>query len=112
MNNTIEYKGYIGSVEFLESEAIFYGKVQGIKTLIEYEGSTAKSFIKDFHEAINQYLSLCDAEGVNPEIGFKGTYNIRIKPELHKKLAIKALNENISLNQATENAIAAYVESC
>lgn len=29
MNNTIQYKGYVGSVEFSEEDGIFYGKVMG-----------------------------------------------------------------------------------
>ena len=29
MNNTIQYKGYLGSVEFSEEDGIFYGKVMG-----------------------------------------------------------------------------------
>ena len=38
MNNTIQYKGYVGSVEFSEEDGIFYGKVLGIRSLISYEG--------------------------------------------------------------------------
>ena len=34
MNNTIEYKGYIGSVEFSEEDNLFFGKVMGIRSLI------------------------------------------------------------------------------
>ena len=34
MNNTMEYKGYVGSVEFSEEDALFYGKVLGIRGLI------------------------------------------------------------------------------
>lgn len=30
MNNTIQYKGYVGSVEFSEEDGIFFGKVMGI----------------------------------------------------------------------------------
>lgn len=109
MNNTVEYKGYVGTVEFLENENIFYGTVQGIRSLIQYQGDTANEFIEDFHAAVDQYLEICTSEGTAPEIPYKGSYNIRIKPELHKRLAIRAINENISLNQATENAIIAYL---
>ena len=28
MNNTMEYQGYVGSVEFSASDECFYGKVQ------------------------------------------------------------------------------------
>ena len=37
MNNTIQYKGYVGSVEFSEEDSIFYGKVLGIRSLISYD---------------------------------------------------------------------------
>ena len=53
MNNIIKYKGYIGSVEFSESDGIFYGKVQGIRSLISYEGTTANELITDFHDAVD-----------------------------------------------------------
>ena len=33
MKNTMEYKGYIGSVEFSEGDGIFFGKVMGIRSL-------------------------------------------------------------------------------
>ena len=42
MNNTIQYKGYVGSVEFSEEDGIFFGKVMGIRSLISYEGESAK----------------------------------------------------------------------
>ena len=48
MKNTIEYKGYIGSVEFSETDKVFFGKVMGIRTLISYEGTTAQELLEDF----------------------------------------------------------------
>ena len=48
MNNTMEYKGYVGSVEFSEEDALFYGKVLGIRALISYEGTNAAELVADF----------------------------------------------------------------
>ena len=59
MNNLIEYKGYVGSVEFSESDGVFFGKVQCIRSLISYEGTNATELISDFHNAIDDYLALC-----------------------------------------------------
>ena len=56
MNNTIQYKGYVGSVEFSEEDGVFYGKVMGIRSLISYEGENAKELLDDFHGAIDDYL--------------------------------------------------------
>lgn len=48
MSNTIEYKDYVGSVEFSESDGMFFGRVLGIRALISYEGTTAKELIDKF----------------------------------------------------------------
>lgn len=105
MNNTMEYRGYVGSVEFSEADAVFYGKVLGIRALISYEGDNAKSLIADFHQAVDDYLELCKAEGKEPEKAYKGSFNIRISPELHKQAALAAITQNISLNSFVERSI-------
>ena len=61
MNNTMEYKGYVGTVEFSEEDSLFYGKVMGIRALISYEGTNAKDLVEDFHGAVDDYLALCEA---------------------------------------------------
>ena len=58
MNNTMEYKGYVGSVEFSEEDVIFYGKVMGIRSLISYEGENARELVEVFHEAVDDYILL------------------------------------------------------
>lgn len=70
MSSTIQYKGYIGSVEFSEEDRILYGKVKGIRSLISCEGSTAEELIHDFHEAVDEYLSFCESSGKSPEMPF------------------------------------------
>lgn len=105
MSNIIEYKGYTGNIEFSEKDCVFYGKVQGIKSLISYEGETAKELIKDFHTAIDDYLELCEQRGTEPEKAYKGTFNIRISPELHKNAAIYANEHKVSLNSVVETAL-------
>lgn len=70
MNNAIQYKGYVGSVEFSEEDGIFYGKVMGIRPLISYEGENAKDLLEDFHGAVDDYLKTCEAEGRKPEAAY------------------------------------------
>ncbi len=45
MNNLMSYRGYIGSVEFSEEDGLFYGKIQGIRSLISYEGTNARELL-------------------------------------------------------------------
>ena len=109
MSNTIEYKGYVGSVEFSQEDGVFFGKVMGLRALLSYEGSTAAELLADFHSAVDDYLALCQAEGKEPERAFKGSFNVRISPELHKKLAVRAASQQMSLNSYVEQALTNYV---
>lgn len=109
MSNTIEYKGYVGSVEFSQEDGVFFGKVMGLRALLSYEGSTAAELLTDFHSAVDDYLALCQAEGKEPERAFKGSFNVRISPELHKKLAVRAASQQMSLNSYVEQALTNYV---
>lgn len=105
MSNTMEYKGYIGSVEFSEEDALFYGRVLGIRALISYEGENAHDLIEGFHTAVDDYLSLCESTGKEPEKAYKGSFNVRISPDLHKAAVIAAMSGQMSLNSFIENAI-------
>lgn len=105
MKNTMEYKDYVGSVEFSENDKIFFGKVMGIKTLISYEGRTADDLINDFHIAVDDYLQLCAEKNIESEKSYRGSFNVRIFPELHKKAVIAATSKQMSLNNFVENSI-------
>ena len=64
MENTINYKGYVGSIEFSEADGIFFGKVQGIHSLISYEGGNLIELENEFHGAVDDYLSMCEEENM------------------------------------------------
>lgn len=111
MNNTMEYKGYLGSVEFSEEDALFYGKVLGIRALVSYEGNNAQELIADFHGAVDDYLELCTQQGKEPERAYKGSFNVRISPELHKQAVVAAMSHNMTLNSFVESSIAQAVHA-
>ncbi len=67
MNNTMEYNGYVGTVEFSEPDGVFFGKVMGVRALISYEGVNAKALVEDFHSAVDAYLALCAEKHIEPE---------------------------------------------
>ena len=106
---TLSYKNYTGSVDFDEVDNLLFGTVLGIRSTIMYEGKTIKELKKDFMEAVDQYLKSCKEDGIEPEVPFKGSFNVRIDPELHKQATIKAKQENISLNKLIEKAVYSYV---
>ena len=105
MSNTMEYKAYLGSVEFSEKDSRFFGKVLAIRALISYEGTNAHDLIEDFHGAVDDYLEVCASEGIQPEKEYKGSFNVRISLELHKQTAITAMSRQISANSFVEASI-------
>lgn len=101
----LEYKGYSGSIEYSAEDNLLYGQVLGIQGLISYEGFTGKELEVDFKEAINIYLADCKIAGITPEKSFKGRFNVRIPPKLHRKAALLAMEARVSLNNFVAESI-------
>jgi len=107
-NNCLQYKGYTGSIEFSEEDSVFHGKVIGIKSLISFEGKSVTNITEDFHNAIDEYLKFCTENNIEPEKPFKGSFNVRITPDLHRQLALYSSSSGRSLNSTVEEAIRSY----
>jgi len=105
MKNTLEYMGFIGSVHLSAKDGIFFGKVEGVTDLITFEGASVKELIASFRQAVDDYVELCRKKGKACEKSYKGSFNIRISPELHKKAVRRSLQRGISLNQFVQKAI-------
>lgn len=105
MNNMMEYKGYYGSVEYSPTDNVLFGKLIGINSLVSYEGDSVHSLKQDFEQAVDDYLDLCNEQGIEPEKFYKGSFNVRISPELHRKIALYATAQKCSLNAAVEEAL-------
>lgn len=111
MNNILEYKGYCGTVEMSSEDEILFGKVIGVNSLISYEGSTVSQLKADFEGAVDDYLQMCEESGVQPEKYYKGSFNVRVNPELHKKVVLYSTSVGKTMNAVVEDAIRMYVES-
>ncbi|WP_084612736.1 type II toxin-antitoxin system HicB family antitoxin [Pseudogulbenkiania sp. MAI-1] len=99
MSDLLEYKGFFGSVGYSAEDACLTGEVLFIDGTIVYGGESVDEIKAMFEEAVDGYLEMCAARNIEPQKPFKGTFNVRIDPELHKQAAIAAKRECISLNQ-------------
>lgn len=111
MKNLMEYKGYLGSVNYNDEDRIFYGRVEYIRSLISYEDHDVESLQDSFHEAIDDYLELVRQQNIEPEQPFKGSFNIRTGSDLHRRVAIAAKQKGINLNKLVNEALEQYLES-
>jgi len=103
--NTLKYKGYVGSVAYSEPDLVFFGKIEGIDDLVNYEGESVTELTAAFHEAVDDYLAYCEDHGLKPEKSYTGTFNVRISPMTHREIAYLASEEGISINAFVKKAL-------
>ena len=100
---TLTYKGY--EIELAYEGNLLRNKVSHLQTFICVESETLDGFKKEFEFAIDDYLKFCKEEGKEPEKPFKGVFQVRINPDLHRSLAKKAASKNIPLNTLINDAL-------
>lgn len=110
MKNILEYKGYYTKVEFSLEDKVLYGKIEGINDLVNFESNSAEDIENEFHDAVDDYLEFCKEVGKEPDKVYKGSFNVRISPALHKEISLLALKNGESLNQTVEKALKEYTE--
>ncbi len=101
----LEYKGYTGSIEYSKEDGLLFGKVLGISGLISYEGKTGTELEGDFKDAIDNYLADCKREDITAEKPLRGSFNVRISAELHRRASLQAMEEKMSLNNFVAESI-------
>ena len=111
MGSMLEYKGYHASIEYDAEDNIFVGEVFGIADSLNFHGTSVDELKVMFEQSIENYLEICSAIGKDPDKEFKGTFNVRIPPELHKKAALAAVQQKITLNQYVVKAISQSFEN-
>jgi len=109
MKNTMNYKDYTGTIEFSEKEMEFYGRVVGMRTSITYRGASAEELVTSFHNAIDTYIETSEANGQEPDKPFKGSFNVRVSPQIHKECVEYATNHDISLNTLVNMALRQFL---
>jgi predicted HicB family RNase H-like nuclease len=108
MKETMTYKGYIGSVHISEESECLYGKIEAINDLIAFEANDVTGLKKAFHEAVDDYLIFCEEVGKEPQKSFKGSFNVRVGPEIHQRVAFIAARRGETLNHLVQEALIAH----
>ena len=113
MNDLMVYRGYYAKIKYSDEDKCFCGHIEGLQNdSISFEGDTVDELRKDFEDAIDHYLEVCKDNNLIPEKQYKGSFNVRIEPELHEKATMFAMGFNMSLNQFVAKAIRDEIELC
>ena len=109
MSGAMEYRDYTGSVHYSDEDEVFHGKLEGIRDLVTYEGTDVTSLKQAFREAVDDYLATCRKNEKAPDVPFKGSFNVRVGRELHKRAAVYASEHNKKLNTIVSEALEHYL---
>lgn len=93
------YKGYTGSIEYDDEAMLFHGEVAGIRDVVTFQGRTAEELRAAFENSVDDYLTFCREERVEPQKPYSGTFSLRTSPELHQRIAAAAARRSASINQ-------------
>lgn len=107
----LEYKGYIGKVEFDEVAEIFHGEVINLRDIITFQGRSVTELHKAFKESVDDYLEFCAERNENPEKPFSGNFTVRLDPEVHRKVYLQAHMSNKSLNSWVAEILKSALDS-
>ena len=111
MNNTMTYKGYTAIVGFSAEDECLVGHIAGRNDGIGFHADSGEEIRKVFHETVDDYLATCAKIGREPNKPYSGKVTLRLPPELHAQLAVRAEANGSSLNNWLVSALSQSVSN-
>jgi predicted HicB family RNase H-like nuclease len=105
MGDYLEHRGYVANVGYSASDKVFYGKIEGINDLVNFEADNVIQLEREFREAVDDYLATCQELGKEPDKTYKGVFNVRVSKDIHRKLAILASTKGVKLNEIVKRSL-------
>ena len=105
----MEYMGYIANVVYDESIGAIHGTVIGLRDVITFEAESVGELEQAFHDSVDDYLEFSAELGREPERSFSGKFNVRVPPDLHRRIVYRAELDNMSMNSWFVRTLASSV---
>ncbi|AJD49008.1 HicB family protein [Isoalcanivorax pacificus W11-5] len=97
--NAMKYKGYAARIEYSDEDDLFVGHIAGIRDVVGFHGDSVQALHAAFEEAVDDYVDTCAKLNRPPQKPFSGKLSLRLEPELHATVAVKAELAHKSINQ-------------
>jgi len=106
MDNILKYKNFVATVKYSDEDEAFIGRIEGINSVVSFEGQSVEELRTAFHEAAESYLDFCHRKGIaETQKSYTGRFNVRINSELHRRAALSAKLHGRTLNAFVKEAI-------
>ena len=111
MDNVLRYKNFIATVKYSEEDEAFIGRIEGINSVVSFEGQSVEELKSAFREAVESYLDFCHRKGITEiQKSYTGIFNVRVNSDLHRRAAITAKLRGNTLNAFVREAIERNLE--
>lgn len=107
--DVLEYKGYEGTTEIDIDRGVCRGHILFISDMVTYEAENPRKLKKVFQDAVDDYVRTCQQVGKEPQKPFKGLFNVRVPPAIHKAASVRSVCDGVSLNEVVVQALTAYL---
>jgi len=111
MDNILKYNDFIASVKYSEEDEAFIGRIEGIDSIVSFEGQSVEELKSAFKDAVESYLDFCHRKGITEtQNSYTGVFNVIIDSDLHRKADIMAKTRGSSLNSFVRESIERHLE--
>ena len=111
MDNVLKYNNFIATVKYSDEDDAFIGRIEGINSVVSFEGQTIQELKSAFKEAVESYLDFCKRKGISePQKSYTGRFNVRIDADLHRRASITAKTHGSTLNAFVKKSIERNLE--
>lgn len=108
--DVLKYVGYEGTAEVDMDRLVCRGKILFIDDLVTYIAESPDGLRAAFEAAVDDYIETCKIVGKEPQKPFRGQFQVRIAPDLHRAAALRAVQEQRSLNDLVCHAVSHYLD--
>jgi predicted HicB family RNase H-like nuclease len=108
----LNYKGFEGSAELDMSSLVCRGKLLFIDDLVTYKAGAPADLRREFESAVDDYIKTCQELGREPQRPFRGQFNVRVPAAMHRSAVLRALTDDVHLNEVVVRALEVYLNPC
>ena len=108
--SALEHRGYQGAATY--EDGTFLIRLLHIEDLITTNCEMASKVEETFRELVDDYIETCEQMGRAPQKPFKGSFNVRMKPDLHRLIAMAATRAGETLNGWVVKAAEERLSKC
>jgi predicted HicB family RNase H-like nuclease len=109
--NLMTLDGYHARIDYDPDLDLFRGEILGLNGGADFYGKNPQELRVEFKKSLDVFLAVCREKGIEPHRRFSGRFNLRISPELHEQLALRAEAEGKSLNALAQEALSQRIAS-